>query len=124
MLLKSRRTWRRTKQRKESAATAAKEKEAKKKKEEEEKAAKKAQLLPELTALMLPFETGTGRTDDLTSLSNEQLRYILKYYFDAMPKGLSQMKKDALVAEVVLRIVPLGATEEAAMPADDMDVSN
>lgn len=49
----------------------AEEQEAKKQKDEEEHKAKKQQLLPSLTALMLPYESGTEQ--DFKKLLNKQL---------------------------------------------------
>ena len=77
------------------------EKEAKKKKGKEEYAATKQELLPGLTALMLPYTIGAE--EDFKILSNKQLVDVIKYYFGLNPIGLSTMKKDQLIAQVELQ---------------------
>lgn len=79
----------------------AEKKEAKKKKGKEEYAATKQELLPGLTALMLPYTIGAE--EDFKILSNKQLVDVIKYYFGLNPIGLSTMKEDQLIAQVELQ---------------------
>ena len=69
-------------------------------------------LLPELKTIVTECEQG-GDMSGLSTLTKPTLRNLVRYYFDAKPKGLSGMNKDDLVAEVSQRIV-VTATELAA----------
>lgn len=103
------------KTKKDQKVKASKEKKAADKAYEE---AKRAEELPQLRLLMEDFETGRKRLTDSDSklFSKAYLIKILKYYYNARPKGAQSMNKAQIFNELVKCFEAKEAEKEAVTP--------